>query len=205
MQALVYFWKRKLYMKYNALRAPCDAKVTLTSDIPTLRDKKTGGCASSCAFGSQGGGSVAFCFKVCDFLAQQDEFLLHCDHVWSFVKSATNVTCLEFLQFFQISLAASTNWRLKLNFYSISDNKYNKFDSFLKKQKPGSFGVKTRGRKRFPAKTEGWNLCDIELPRQMFNSVFVVDVCLYVFSTCFLCCSILFFWIDIVMVEKTGD
>ena len=27
-------------MKYNALRAPCDAKVTLTSDIPTFRDKK---------------------------------------------------------------------------------------------------------------------------------------------------------------------
>ena len=81
------------------------------------------------------GGSVAFCLKVCDFLAQQDEFLLNCDHVWSFVKSATNVTCLEFLQFFQISLAASTNWRLKLNFYSISDNKYNKFDSFLKKNK----------------------------------------------------------------------
>ena len=181
-------------MKYNALRAPCDAKVTLTSDIPTFRDKKAGGCASSCAFGSQGGGGVcSFCLKVCDFLAQQDEFLLHCDHVWSFVKSATNVTCLEFLQFFQISLAASTNWRLKLNFYSISDNKYNKFDSFLKKQKPGSFGVKTRGRKRFPAKTEGWNLCDIELPRQMFNSIFVVDVCLYVFSTWFLRCSILFF------------
>ena len=29
-------------MKYNALRAPCDAKVTLTSDIPTFRDKKRG-------------------------------------------------------------------------------------------------------------------------------------------------------------------
>ena len=129
-------------MKYNALGAPCDAKVTLTSDIPTFRDKKTGGCASSCAFGSQGwggGGSVAFCLKVCDFLAQQDIFLLHCDHVWSFVKSATNVTCLEFVQFFQISLAASTNWRLKLNFYSISDNKYNKFDSFLKKTKTRKF------------------------------------------------------------------
>ena len=51
-------------MKYNALRAPCDAKVTLTSDIPTFRDKKTGGCASSCAFGSQGGGGV------CSFLSQ---------------------------------------------------------------------------------------------------------------------------------------
>ena len=51
------------------------------------------------------------------------------------LKSATNVTCLEFLQFFQISLAASTNWCLKLNFYSISDNKYNKFDSFFKENK----------------------------------------------------------------------
>ena len=49
-------------MKYNALRAPCDAKVTLTSDIPTFRDKKAGGCTSSCAFGSQGG--------VCGFLSQ---------------------------------------------------------------------------------------------------------------------------------------
>ena len=39
-------------MKYNALRAPCDAKVTLTSDIPTFRDKKAGGCTSSCDFGS---------------------------------------------------------------------------------------------------------------------------------------------------------
>ena len=62
-------------------------------------------------------------------------FLLHCDHVWLFVKSAMNVTCLEFLQFFQVSLAASTNWHLKLNFYLISENKYNKFDSFLKKTK----------------------------------------------------------------------
>ena len=60
---------------------------------------------------------------------------LHCDHVWSFVKPATNVTCLEFLQFFQVSLAASTNWRLKLNFYSISENKYNKFDSFSEENK----------------------------------------------------------------------
>ena len=50
-------------MKYNALRAPCDAKVTLTSDIPIFRDKKAGGCTSSCAFGSQGGG-------VCGFLSQ---------------------------------------------------------------------------------------------------------------------------------------
>ena len=52
-------------MKYNALRAPCDAKVTLTSDIPTFRDKKAGGCTSSCAFGSQGGGG-----GVCGFLSQ---------------------------------------------------------------------------------------------------------------------------------------
>ena len=56
-------------MKYNALRAPCDAKVTLTSDIPTFRDKKTGGCASSCAFGSQGG--------VCSFLSQSLTFWLN--------------------------------------------------------------------------------------------------------------------------------
>ena len=33
-------------------------------------------------------------------------FLLHCDHIWSFVKSGTNVNCLEVLQFFQVSLAA---------------------------------------------------------------------------------------------------
>ena len=52
-------------MKYNALHAPCDAKVTLTSDIPTFRDKKAGGCTSSCAFGSQGGGG-----GVCGFLSQ---------------------------------------------------------------------------------------------------------------------------------------
>ena len=48
-------------------------------------------------------------------------------------------TCLEFLQFFQVSLAASTNWHLKLNFYSISENKYNKFDTFSKKTKKGRF------------------------------------------------------------------
>ena len=30
-------------------------KITLTSQIPTFRDKKTGGCTSSHAFGSQGG------------------------------------------------------------------------------------------------------------------------------------------------------
>ena len=66
-------------------------------------------------------------------------FLLHCNHVWPFVKSATNVTCLEVLQFFQVSLAASTNWHLKLNFYLMSENKYNKFDSFSKKTKNGRF------------------------------------------------------------------
>ena len=48
-------------------------KITLTSKIPTFRDKKAGGCTSSRAFGSQGG-SVAFCLKVCDVLAQHDEF-----------------------------------------------------------------------------------------------------------------------------------
>ena len=62
------------------------------------------------------------------------------------------------------------------------------------------------GRKRSPKaggfrlKRKGWNLCDIELPFQMFNSISVVDICLYVFSTWFLCCSI--FFIDMVMVEK---
>ena len=66
-----------------------------------------------------------------------------------------------------------------------------------------------RGQKRslkmggFWLKREGW---DSELPLQMFNSIFVVDVCLYVFSTWFLCCSILFYKykIYIVMVEKSG-
>ena len=48
-------------------------KITLTSKISTFRDKKTGGCTSSRAFGSQGG-SVAFCLKVCDVLAQHNEF-----------------------------------------------------------------------------------------------------------------------------------
>ena len=43
-------------MKYNALRAPCDAKITLTSDIPEPSEtKKTGGCTSSRAFVLKGG------------------------------------------------------------------------------------------------------------------------------------------------------
>ena len=110
------------------------------TEIPTFGDKKTGGCTSSCEFGSQGG-SGAFCLKMCDFLAQQDKFstTVHYDQFWSFVNTTTNVTCLEFLQLFQISLAASTNWCLKLNFYSILENKYNKFDSLPKKQKNGRF------------------------------------------------------------------
>ena len=90
-------------------------------------------------------------------------FLLHCDHVWLFVKSPMNVTCLEFLQFFQVSLAASTNWHLKLNFYLISENKYNKFDSFFKKTKKNPGGrersLKMRG---FRLKQEGWDLCITE-------------------------------------------
>ena len=49
-------------MKYNALRAPCDAKVTLTSDIPTFRDKKTRLCKFLCFWFSGGG--------VCSFLSQ---------------------------------------------------------------------------------------------------------------------------------------
>ena len=51
-------------MKYNALGAPCDAKVTLTSDIPTFRDKKNGRlCKFLCFWFSRGGG-------VCSFLSQ---------------------------------------------------------------------------------------------------------------------------------------
>ena len=46
---------------------------------------------------------------------------------------------------------------------------------------------------RFLAETGGWYLCDIELPLQIFNSIFFVDVCLYVFSTWFLCYSTLFY------------
>ena len=63
-------------------------------------------------------------------------------------KGRNERTCPEFLQFFQVSLAVSTNWGLKLNFYLISENKYNKFDSFSKKtKKTGSFEAKTGGRK----------------------------------------------------------
>ena len=46
---------------------------TINPDIPTFEDKKMGACTSSCEFGSQGG-FRAFCLKMCDFLAQQDEF-----------------------------------------------------------------------------------------------------------------------------------
>ena len=70
-------------------------------------------------------GSGAFCLKICDVLAQEDEFSATLQSRLIVVRSATNLTSLEFLQFFQVSLAASTNWRLKLNFYSISENKYN--------------------------------------------------------------------------------
>ena len=39
------------------------------------REVVPGGCTSSCEFGSQGGGgSGAFCLKMCDVLAQQDKF-----------------------------------------------------------------------------------------------------------------------------------
>ena len=45
-------------MKYNALRAPCDAKDNIDIRIPTFRGKeKPGGCTSSRDFGSQGGWS----------------------------------------------------------------------------------------------------------------------------------------------------
>ena len=74
----------KLYMKYDALHAPCETK--------------KGGCTTTGYhdLGSQEG-SGAFCLKIY-VLFQQDQFLLVllCDHSRSFVKSAMNVTSLEF-------------------------------------------------------------------------------------------------------------
>ena len=49
-------------------------KITLTSQIPTFRDKKNGRLYKFSCFWFSRGGSVAFCLKVCDILAQQDEF-----------------------------------------------------------------------------------------------------------------------------------
>ena len=48
------------------------------------------------------GGSGAFCLKIGDVLAQQDGFSSS-DHFGLIVKSATNITCLEFVQFCQVS------------------------------------------------------------------------------------------------------
>ena len=110
----------------------------MTAEIPTFGDKKTGGCTSSRDFGSSGGFG-AFCLKICDILAQQDEFSTTLRSRLAVRKVRNKRNLSEFLQFFQVSLAASTNWRLKLNFYSISENKYNKFDSFSKKTKNGRF------------------------------------------------------------------
>ena len=42
-------------------------------DFNLRRQKNPGGCTSSRDCGSQGG-SGAFCLKICDVLAQQDEF-----------------------------------------------------------------------------------------------------------------------------------
>ena len=83
-------------------------KITLTSEIPTFRDKRTGGCTSSRAFGSQGV-SVAFCLKVCDVLAQHDEFSAILRSRLLVCKSAMNVTRLEFLEFFQVTLNSCFN------------------------------------------------------------------------------------------------
>ena len=48
------------------------------------------------------GGLELFCLKICDVLAQQDKFFYrHCDHVWLFVKFATNVPVLNFYNSFR--------------------------------------------------------------------------------------------------------
>ena len=60
---------------------------------------------------------------------------VYCNHVWSFVKSATNITYVEFLQFCQVASASATNWHLKLKFYSVFKKKNNKFDPFEKTKK----------------------------------------------------------------------
>ena len=95
-------------MKYNALHAPCDAKDNIDIRDSNLQRQKTGGCTSSRAFGSQGV-SVAFCLKVCDVLAQHDEFSAILRSRLLVCKSAMNVTRLEFLEFFQVTLNSCFN------------------------------------------------------------------------------------------------
>ena len=79
----------------------------LFPDIPTFGDKKTEGCSSSCDFSS--------CLKICDLLAQQDKFSTT---LWS-----------------HLVICKVNKLVLEADFYSISDNKYNKFDSFKENKK----------------------------------------------------------------------
>ena len=67
------------------------------------------------------------------------DFPLYCDHNWSYCEVCNNllpVLCYYNYVRFPPS-AASTNSSLKLNFYSILDNNYNKFYSFSRKTKNG--------------------------------------------------------------------
>ena len=114
--------------------------IIITTEIPIFGDRKTE-VVQVLVILVLKGGSGAFCLKICDVLAQQDKtnFLPTLRSRLVVCKVRNKRTCLEFLQFFQVSLAASTNWCLKLNFYSISENKYNKFYSFSKEIKNGRF------------------------------------------------------------------
>ena len=86
--------------------------------------------------------------QIGEILAQQDEFstiswsrLLICK-----VRNEHNHV-LNFYNSFKSWSAVSPNWRLKLRFYSIFENKYNKFEFFSKKTKNGRFWNKNGGRK----------------------------------------------------------
>ena len=50
---------------------------------------------------------------MCEVLAQQNEFSTTLRSCLVVCKVRNELKCFEFLQFFQVSLAASTNWRLK--------------------------------------------------------------------------------------------
>ena len=84
------------------------------------------------------------------------------------LKSSSNIlTNLELWQFCQVSLAALTNWQLKLNSYIILENKYNKFVFFSEENiESGRFWNESCGRLeiipkngRFRLKWKGWSLC----------------------------------------------
>ena len=60
-------------MKYNALRALCDAKDNIDIKDSNLQRQKSGRLYEfSCFWFSRG--VCSFCLKVCDVLAQHDEF-----------------------------------------------------------------------------------------------------------------------------------